>query len=978
MDAVYASVFVNYNQYRDDLTIGEMGDILVVCTDRDEAVMDPYIQWKREKGFVVSKEVVAAGTNVVSIVQNAYNANNNILYVQLVGDWADIKCNTLNGGTSPMDPQVGCVAGNDEVPDIAVGRFSAENPTHVTTQVNKVIEYEKLPEMGGAWYKTATGIASDEGPGDDQEFDFEHQDVIYYDKLSAFTYDNFNTIYDPGAAPSDVTNAVNAGTGVINYTGHGDVTIWGTSYFSNSHVAALSNGNKLPFIISVACLNGSYNLGTSFSEAWQRHTAGGSVMFLGASISQPWNPPMRGQDYMADLLTGGYDYAAHAGQNGISTTEGRTTVGSIVMNSLVLMTTEAGNPEDWETAKTWNIFGDPSMQVRTDTPAELSLSNNIVMVGVPFSTMITTNGTPVEGAMVTISKDGSYFTAITDASGMVSITHTLDEGEGLLVVTAFNTETIYDNIFVISPNGPYVIYSGHTIEDAGGNNNGLLDYGEQVLISVSLTNVGTVEATDVSAHLSTDDSYISIIDGVDNVGNIAPGDTITYSGIFEVLAHADIPDLHDVLFTIEAIGDDTWSSSFSEKGHAPVLVYDGYEISDPAGNGNGKLDPDETADVTIMLTNEGSADAYNVEGLLSTESEFVTIGEPGMVYGPLAAGETASQTWSLTADAATPAGHNAIFAMDISADLGVSGLGEFYILVGQIPVLVIDLDGNENSSAVMMACFDNLSVNAERVESWPDDMNMYASIFVCLGVYPDNYVLNQSEGQELANFLGIGGRLYMEGGDTWFYDPATPVHSMFSIQGVEDGGSDLNTIVGQSGTFTEGLQYAYDGDNNWIDRISPIGDAVTIFKNLSPSYGTAVAYDEGNYRTIGSSFEFGGLEDGDATTDYLMHKYLEFFDIGSVFVGLPQEAEGFANEVHVYPNPAESMVNIMIETAQDTPVSIEVLSVNGQVMHVFSDNRLTAGINTLSWDASAMPGGVYFLRILSSSDVITRKLVIRN
>ena len=64
---------------------------------------------------------------------------------------------------------------------------------------------------------------------------------------------------------------------------------------------------------------------------------GGSVMFLGATISQPWQPPMRGQDYFADILIGGYDYTAHPGQSGINTTEGRTSLGSIVFNGLVLI-----------------------------------------------------------------------------------------------------------------------------------------------------------------------------------------------------------------------------------------------------------------------------------------------------------------------------------------------------------------------------------------------------------------------------------------------------------------------------------------------------------------------------------------------------------------------------------------------------------------------------------------------------------------
>ena len=75
----------------------------------------------------------------------------------------------------------------------------------------------------------------------------------------------------------------------------------------------LTNGDKLPFIISVACNNGDFDLGTCFAEAWLRKEDGGAIMFMGASISQPWNEPMRGQDYFMDVLIGGYDYSAHPG-----------------------------------------------------------------------------------------------------------------------------------------------------------------------------------------------------------------------------------------------------------------------------------------------------------------------------------------------------------------------------------------------------------------------------------------------------------------------------------------------------------------------------------------------------------------------------------------------------------------------------------------------------------------------------------------
>jgi len=489
-------------------------------------------------------------------------------------------------------------------------------------------------------------------------------------------------------------------------------------------------------------------------------------MFLGASISQPWDPPMRGQDYFADIYTGGYDYTAHSGQSGINTTEGRTTLGAIIFNGLVLMTTESGGSSDWETAKTWNLFGDPSMQARSDVPANLSLSSELVMVGIPFATIITADGTPFMGAMVTLSQDGSFFTGITDASGTVSFDHALTPGDALLVVTGFNTETIYETITVVPSAGAYVIYSSHTVNDASGNGNGMLDYGETAMLSISLTNVGTSDAADVIVLLSTDDEYVTITDGEENYGNIPAGETIQVNDGFALQIANDIPDEHIIVFNIESTGDATWNSSFPETGHAPELTFGGYTIDDASGNGNGKLDPGETVDLTIMVENNGSSDANGVEALLSSSSGYITIDEPSMTYGPLAAGNTEEQTYIVTAGSNTPAGHSAPFSLDISANLGIIGSGEFFIVVGQIPVLVIDMDGNNNSADEMMDCFDNLSVGADMVDTWPENLSLYSSVFVCLGIYPDNYQLANNEGQALADFLDAGGRVYMEGGDT--------------------------------------------------------------------------------------------------------------------------------------------------------------------------------------------------------------------
>ncbi len=879
MNSIYKSIFINYAQNSDDLTIGEYGDILVICTDRDDDAIQPYIDWKMEKGYNVSMEVVPTATNVKTLVQDSYNANNDLLYVQLVGDWADIKCDLLSG-YAPMDPQLGCVVGTDDVADITVGRISANSAAHVTTQVDKIINYEKNPDMAGTWYKGALGIGSSEGPGDDNEIDKDHVQIIYDDKLDPFTFDDYYTSYQPGDNVQQVYNALDGGISVVNYCGHGYAQGWSTSGFSNNNVASLTNGDQLPWLVSVACNNGDFHGNSDcFAEAWQKKDGGGSVMFLGATISQPWNPPMRGQDYFADILIGGYDYSAHPGQSGISTDEGRTTLGSIVFNGLALMTTESGGSSDWETAKTWHIFGDPSMQPRTDTPDDLTLSNNVVLVGLDFSTMITGSNGPVEGAMVCLSQNGEYFKGVTDATGSVSIPQTLLPGDAQLVVTGFNTETIYETITVVPPGGAYVIVNACEVDDANGNNNGQADYGETVLLDVAVENVGTEVASGVDAVLSTSDPYITISDETHSYGNVGAGAIVQGNGAFEIEIADDTPDMYNALFEVEFTDDSdaSWTSTMSVVLHAAMMELGEYTILDQSGNGNGKIDPGETVDISVQVLNSGSSDAYNIDAELGCTDPYVTIVQGQQTYGNINAGANGQQLFTISADINTPAGHPVTFDFDMTGDMSVSASASFDEVIGQIPVLIIDLDGNTNSGEAMEDAIATIEMAAEYTTSFPADLSLYSSVFVCLGIYSDNHVLTSCEGQALATYLNNGGNLYMEGGDTWYYDTQTAVHNMFGINATGDGSDDLGTLQGQTGTFTEGMSFSYTGDNNWIDHIEATGDAYNIFENQAPNYGTGVANEAGNYKTIGCSHEFGGLADGTSTKEELMSAYLEFF-----------------------------------------------------------------------------------------------------
>ncbi len=151
-------------------------------------------------------------------------------------------------------------------------------------------------------------------------------------------------------------------------------------------------------------------------------------------------------------------------------------------------------------------------------------------------------------------------------------------------------------------------------------------------------------------------------------------------------------------------------------------------------------------------------------------------------------------------------------------------------------------------------------------------------------------MLSDEEGQALAGFVEAGGYIYMEGGDTWYYDDQTAVHALFDINALDDGSGDLGTLTGITGSFTEGLSYAYDGETNYTDQLSANADAFEIFENQTPEYACAIANATDTYKSIGASFEFGGLTDGDNTKEELMNKYLEFFNM--VLPSQPHQASG--------------------------------------------------------------------------------------
>lgn len=342
-----------------------LGNMLIVCYNGFMADMADFVTWKQMCGYgveLVDYSTIGSSAALKTYVANYYNTNG-LTYLLLVGDHAQVPSSSTSAGDS--DNNYAYIVGSDHYLDIFVGRFSAETSAHVETQVERTINYERDVLASAGFFRNGIGMATSEGTGDDDEYDFEHIDNIL-DDLTGYGYTTYSC-YQSGGSAALMSSYINAGAGTIFYCGHGTLTSWYTSdwQYTSTHVDALVNEYELPFVVSVACVVGDFTTNTCFCETWQRATNNGnptgSIAHCGATINQSWNPPMCAEDEMADVLVAG----------------SVRTYGGMFVNGMFQMNDEYGSDGE-EMTDTWVCFGDASVQLRTPaTPDGPASSGNI-------------------------------------------------------------------------------------------------------------------------------------------------------------------------------------------------------------------------------------------------------------------------------------------------------------------------------------------------------------------------------------------------------------------------------------------------------------------------------------------------------------------------------------------------------------------------------------------------------------------------
>ena len=209
-------------------------------------------------------------------------------------------------------------------------------------------------------------------------------------------------------------------------------------------------------------------------------------------------------------------------------------------------------------------------------------------------------------------------------------------------------------------------YNSFAINDPEGNNNHHLNPGESVMMALTMDNVTEDPVSNVTVVLATEDPNVTITDNTVDFPNFAPNETLTVENAFAFSVNDQVLANQEIKFDlgVYVAGENTATYSLKVKVWGYLLQY-GTTVVLNDDNGNGLLNPGETADLRIMVDNIGNEMAQMVVGTLSTDYEFVTLNETEKPYSTIGAEMMAYADFNVTLDAAAPAEFVIPFTLDL-------------------------------------------------------------------------------------------------------------------------------------------------------------------------------------------------------------------------------------------------------------------------------------------------------------------------
>lgn len=594
-------------------------ELLVISYPYYTDEFQPWTDWKLLKGIptlVVTTETTGnTRTDIKNYILNAYNTwTIPPVYVLFLGDADKVTTHSnISYHGCVGDNEFCCVDGSDYIPDVIPGRLSCDEPEQVEVIVQKLLNYEMHPDTTDDWFLRYVGVVNEEDcPYDGGPTDSSYRAAIFYgeDCCSDAGFTSLHIFHDCyGHDSLDVKPYIEEGCGILAYRGSANYD-W-ASPFNNINV--LPTGVKCPVTLSITCLTAVFH--NSDDRICERSIRGGttadpmgSVAFIGQGAAST-------NSLERSMLM--YHIFEALFEEEIIEIGAAHTYGKIGMHE------EFGWDDDaceWEFL-TAILHGSPEMLTWTGPihypsvvvpPAVLEGPNDV-------DVNVAVAGAPVEGARVTLRQNTSFSYAISDASGDATVSKDIDPTVPLvLVVTGQNIYPYIDTIDVIV-SGVAVYCAAVDYDDITGDGDGLINPGETIRFLPKLLNMGTEGTGGLSAIFRCPD--VIWIDSISAFPYLASGDTVTGDEVvFTVPEGTPSTGALPIIAHITGHASGPWDRDIVPEAavHRFNAYFDHMTIDDPTpyGDGDGEVDPGETVNICLGLSNNSLADAFDVEAYL--------------------------------------------------------------------------------------------------------------------------------------------------------------------------------------------------------------------------------------------------------------------------------------------------------------------------------------------------------------------------